>query len=262
MMNAPKGFIHHRDKFLGRISNIYNHILPKHSIFREDWNNMIILDACRYDYFKKAIKKIDIKGKLQKTFSIASHTLPFILNTFTKDKYDDIVCISTNPYIDREVGHKFHDCIPVWKDIWATVYGGTVIPTDIIPFVLNATIKYPNKRLLIWFVQPHSPYLFHELNPNGVYMGRYSYEILKIYKMFFWAYLPVSELRRRYMDNLLLVLKTCKRVLRMLHGKTIISSDHAECLGHFYPFTPFRVYGHYKDVRTPSMYKVPYFICD
>jgi len=34
-------------------------------IKKEKWNNLIILDACRYDYFKEAIKKTKIKGILE-----------------------------------------------------------------------------------------------------------------------------------------------------------------------------------------------------
>ena len=93
----PKGLIKLRDKILSQASHICD-LLPKHSIFRENWKNLIILDACRYDFFKKANY---IRGTLQKTFSVASHTLPFCRKTFTKEKYDDIVCISTNPFIEH-----------------------------------------------------------------------------------------------------------------------------------------------------------------
>lgn len=256
----PKGLIKYRNKVLTFISSLYKYLLPKHSIFQEDWKNMIILDACRYDFFKKAI---DINGKLKKIFSVATHTKIFCLKTFTKEKYDDIVCISTNPYVDREVGDKFHAIIPVWKTAWSDKYF-TVLPKDVIPFVLNATIKYPNKKLLIWFVQPHYPYLYYKRysSPYGMIMGGRSTNFFKEFKLFSWAHLSKKELKRRYMKNLVIVLEVCKKLLKILHGKTIISSDHAECLGDYFPFTPIKIYGHYIDIKTPKMYVVPYFICD
>ena len=256
----PKGLIKYRNKALVFLSSLYKYLLPKHTIFQEDWKNMIILDACRYDFFKKTI---NIDGKLKKIFSVATHTKTFCLKTFTKEKYDDIVCISTNPYVDREIGDKFHAIIPVWKTAWSAKYT-TVLPKDVIPFVLNATIKYPHKRLLIWFVQPHYPYLYYKRygSPFGIIMGGRSKNFFKEFKLFSWAHLSQKELKRRYMKNLIIVLNTCKTLLNILHGKTIISSDHGESLGDFFPFTPIRIYGHYIEIQNPKMYIVPYFICD
>ena len=253
----PTKLMKYREKFLIQASKLCN-LLPKNSIFQEDWKNLIILDACRYDAFKKANT---IKGKLQKHFSIASHTIVFCQKTFIKEKYDDIVCISTNRHVDREVGHKFHDIIPVWKTSWNKKIA-TVLPKDLILPVLNATLKYPNKRLLIWFIQPHYPYLYYTLSPIGFLSGGQSYNFFRFFRFFFNVNLTQEELKKRYMKNLLIVLETCKKLLPILHGKTIITSDHAECLGDYFPFTGIQTYGHYRDVRTPKMHKVPYFICE
>jgi len=253
----PKRLIKYRDKLLIQASRLCD-LLPKNSIFQENWKNLIILDACRYDFFKKANT---IKGKLEKHYSVASHTIVFCKKTFIKDKYDDIVCISTNPHVDREVGHKFHDIIPVWKDNWNKKYA-TVLPKDIIQSVLNATIKYPNKRLLIWFIQPHYPYLYHTLSPIGFLSGGQSYKFFQFFRFFFNVHISIKELKKRYMKNLLIVLDTCKYLLNILNGKTVITSDHAECLGDFFPFTHIKIYGHYYDIKTPKMHKVPYLICD
>ncbi len=252
-----KGLIKYRNKFLIQASRLCN-LLPKYPILQDNWKNLIILDACRYDYFKKANS---IKGKLQKIYSVAPHTIPFCEKTFTKDKYDDIVCISTNPHVDKTVGHKFHDIIPVWKNGWNEKYN-TVLPKDVIPFVLNATIKYPNKRLLIWFMQPHYPYLYHILNPMGFLSGGQSYNFFTYYQFFFYTHLSEEGLKKRYMKNLIIVLETCEKLLGILHGKTVITSDHAECLGDYFPFTRIKIYGHYKDIKTPKMYQVPYFTCN
>jgi glucan phosphoethanolaminetransferase (alkaline phosphatase superfamily) len=81
------------------------------------------------------------------------------------------------------------------------------------------------------------------------------------YKVFFWSHLSREELRKRYMRNLFYVLGACNSLVNLLHGTTIITSDHGEALGELDPF-PFRVYGHYEDVRTKKMYEVPYFILD
>lgn len=256
MIRKQEGLMKYRDIALGYWSKIYD-LFPRHSIFREDWDNCIILDACRYDIFKKVNT---INGKLDKILSVAPHTIPFCHRTFTKKKYDDIVCLSANPHVDREIGEKFHDCIPVW-DKKEYIAHGTTLPEAFIDSVRNATIKYPNKRLLIWFVQPHSPYIGYPYPPTfGMLYGMRPTQFLKQYKIFFWAHLSNKQLRKRYVINLLLALGVIKYLLKVLHGTTVITSDHGESLGDRIPFTPIKIYGHYEDIYTLKMLEVPYLI--
>ena len=67
-------------------------------ILDEDWDNLIILDACRYDFFKEEIEKRQIDGYLKKVISRGSHTLNFLKENFTEDYYNDIVYITANPH--------------------------------------------------------------------------------------------------------------------------------------------------------------------
>lgn len=253
-LEKHKGLLKYRDWCLTKLSKIYN-LLQKDSIFREDWKNCIILDACRYDKFKKANQ---IDGKLHKIYSVATHTIPFCSKTFTKKKYDDIVCLSANPHVDRTLGHKFHKCIPVWD---GAITNGTTLPESFIKPVLEATIKYPNKKLLIWFVQPHTPYIGYKYpQPYGTIYGMQTRRFFKHFQLFFWSHLSKKQLNKRYMRNLVEVLVVCEKLLKILHGKTVITSDHGECLGERIPLTPIKIYGHYEDIHSLKMYEVPYFI--
>ena len=58
---------------------------------------MIILDACRYDYFKEHHSKY-LTGKLEKQESVGRHTMEWLDKTF-KDK-EDIIYVSANPFIN------------------------------------------------------------------------------------------------------------------------------------------------------------------
>jgi hypothetical protein len=51
----------------------------KFNIFNEEWDNLIILDACKYDYFEKLLKK-RMKEKLEYRISQGSNT-PHSTNT-------------------------------------------------------------------------------------------------------------------------------------------------------------------------------------
>jgi hypothetical protein len=49
------------------------------NVLEEDWDNLVILDACRYDLFKQVN---DISGDLQKRQSQASMTAEFLNRNF------------------------------------------------------------------------------------------------------------------------------------------------------------------------------------
>ena len=44
-------------------------------ILKEDWDFLIILDACRYDYFKGGYNKYIKEGNLKKAVSPGIHTM-------------------------------------------------------------------------------------------------------------------------------------------------------------------------------------------
>lgn len=58
-------------------------------ILEESWDNLIILDACRYDTFKEEFDKRKMKGKLEYRISRGSETSSFLLENFIKSKHDD-----------------------------------------------------------------------------------------------------------------------------------------------------------------------------
>lgn len=49
-------------------------------VFTEDWDNLIILDACRYDMLESA----SIEGTLEHRISRGSNTVEFLFGNFTE----------------------------------------------------------------------------------------------------------------------------------------------------------------------------------
>jgi len=75
-------------------------MLQKVSIMDEEWDYLIVLDACRYDYFSKLVGTY-LQGKLEKVYSPASCTLEWCKKSF-KEYYNDVVYVSANPYINSK----------------------------------------------------------------------------------------------------------------------------------------------------------------
>jgi len=133
------------------------------SIFDEDWDYLIVLDACRYDYFKK-IYRLFFEGELRRFFSPGSCTAEWFRHTFTS-KYPDVVYISANPYINSfmivggcDAGRRFYKVLDVWLSGWDYDLG-TVPPRTVNTILNEVSNYYSDKRVIVHYLQPHAPYL-------------------------------------------------------------------------------------------------------
>jgi len=132
---------------------------------KTDWKYLIILDACRYDYFEKNHSRF-IQGKLERRRSPATYTQEWLQKTFP-NYYPDIIYISPiffcnsikslqkNGFNGREHFYKISDA---WEHGWDEEYG-TVPPWYIYRNAILNAMAYPNKKIVIHFFQPHAPYL-------------------------------------------------------------------------------------------------------
>lgn len=142
--------------------------MKQQNLFENDWDVLIILDACRYDYFEKIYPEY-LEGKLEKRESKGSNTGEWLTKTFTD--YYDLKYISSNPYVnslgiplsecnpkfdyDWKATDHFSEIIDVWFDRWDRDIG-TVHPRE-----LNM-VYFQNdneKRVILHYLQPHLPYL-------------------------------------------------------------------------------------------------------
>jgi hypothetical protein len=137
-----------------------------------DWDFLIILDACRFDFFSHLYQNY-FTGTLDKYKSEGSCTREWFLNTFKKF-YNDIIYISANPYINSfhttsgfnaeqlifqiDAKNYFFKVIDVWQYGWNEILG-TVHPKEMTQMSLSLIEKYPDKRFIIHYVQPHAPFI-------------------------------------------------------------------------------------------------------
>jgi hypothetical protein len=71
---------------------------PGISIFERDWDNLILLDACRYDLFKN---NSTLRGDLQAIKSRGTNTVQFLTANFSDRDLTDTVYITGNPQFKK-----------------------------------------------------------------------------------------------------------------------------------------------------------------
>lgn len=260
-----------RDEYRFRI---LPHVLRNRGIYivDEDWDNLIILDACRYDLFAKYNT---IEGKLEFRISRGSFTPEFLRENFEshpkKLRFDDIVYVSANPFVSKLLANKFQKIYPTWNYGWDCKLN-TVPPENVVKDALKADRKHPDKRLIIHFVQPHYPFLTVSL-PSGTGFQRLRKSVLEnkegLNDTNPWSLVAKNEISittmlKGYTENLEIVLRYVKSLLNKLSGKTVVTSDHGELFGerpHRFLY-PFKTYEHPPRFYVESLVKVPWLVVD
>jgi hypothetical protein len=231
----------------------------------EEWDVLIILDACRFDYFERAHPNY-LTGKLEKGISPATCTPDWLKRVFT-GWYDDCVYVSANPFVCNfpsqllskwqlaqthfQARQHFPNIVEAWHTGWDSKLG-TVHPSSVNRVALDAMSGMPGKRCIVHYMQPHYPYLcydgfkFRKRNENRIaWLTRRS--LIKLFgtetgNRVAKFIAPTEEevvarkvgldaLRRAYELNLQIVLGYVAKLVDFLEGKVVITADHGELLG-------------------------------
>lgn len=242
------------------LRNILSFKLPqaqhKESIFEEEWDNLIILDACRYDVYQ------EIKADVDSRTSLGSKTSEFVKKTFSEGELSNIVYITGNPHFNREtfleltgreVEETFHDVFHTYQTDWDNEEN-TVLPEKIVRDMETARKLFPDKKIIGHFMQPHYPFIGSNLTKEGIRPDLDSEkEGFNIWERAEMGDYDSEELREAYKNNLEIALDEVENLVEKLKGKTIITSDHGNLIGEE------GIYGHPQLYSNPeSLYKVPW----
>jgi len=205
-----------------------------------DFDTIILLDACRFDYYIR-FRKAELR------LAPGNATQISIPKLFP-DRYDRIY-ISANPYINslgkiKPTGYNprehFLKVINAWKDGWESVDGVETVPPWRVAAEATKWQKHGYKTI-VHFIQPHAPYIGEIKLRIGTKRERDKSK-------------PDFDLvRKAYLSNLELVLKYAVQVV---DGRTLITSDHGELLGILG-----RV-GHPTDLNHPKLRQIPWEVIE
>ena len=244
-------------------------------IFDEDWDNLIILDALRYDAMADAIDRHDISQTLDSRISRGSQTPEWLYANFDRQLHDVVyVTASAMPHHlgvetpqnarQRQYGFDLdvHKLINVWQDPPDNAIDtfvdrdavDVVVPAEgMIQPALQAANDYPQKRIIAHLVPPHDPY-----------WGETGQQLHQAASSPWHAKLrgdidtPAEKLRKAYHENVDLAVEAAIQIAEQMPGKTVISSDHGEYLYERAHPIPVREILHPNKIYTETLVKVPW----
>lgn len=247
------------------------------SVMDEDWDNLILLDACRYDAFSEVCS---MEGTLESRVSKGSTSKEFTKKNFADRELHDTVIITANPYIGLVEEGTFHAVITLLDEWEADVQ--TVEPATVVESAKGAQGIYSDKRLIVHFMQPHQPYLgdtaaeirseIEDRTADHVGWNNqpresvdHDVETLDGTNQLEAPTHPDLTVTRAtvweaYLETLGIVLEHVRELVEFLDGKTVISADHGELLGEKPYLLSDPVYGHPGSEWTRTLREVPWFV--
>jgi len=241
----------------------YNH--SGVDVFAENWDNLLLLDACRADLFEAVAhpELADLGGSYETRESRGSATPEFLYGNFHDRDLTDTVYVTGNPQVrwkDDRIETRLHATVHVWQDGegWNEQFG-TVLPETMTEYALRAVEKYPDKRLVVHYMQPHFPFLTEGTEFDKGHLGTDD-DPFHMWMQLATDRLDLSpdEVRALFADNLERALPAVREAIEDLPGRTVLTADHGNMHGERSGPLPIREWGHPPGIYDPELVEVPW----
>jgi len=235
------------------------------NVMEGDWDNLLILDACRFDYFNEYNS---IEGNLRKVISKGGHSAQFMTENFADREFHDTILVTANPFVEmfsEDVFYKVYyaELFEHWDEEL-----NTIPPEAVVEATVKMNERHPNKRLISHFMQPHTPYIgptgrdlyeryeFGVFNPNIGDNEGFEIPDKTIPEAVRNGPIDEEKLKQAYTENVEIAIEHARELVDELDGKSVITADHGEMLGE--RMFLYKEYGHTGYVYTPELRMVPW----
>jgi hypothetical protein len=234
-------------------------------IFSEDWDNLLILDACRYDLFEA---NWEYDGILESRESRGSATTEFLSANFASRDLRDTVYVTANPQLYRkrnQINCDLHCIMDVWNtNAWDRELG-TVRPGTLTEVAKRAMEEYPQKRVIVHYIQPHFPFIQSETQFDKGHLETPVSErdgTLWVKLIEGKLDIPSEEIWNLYEGNLVETLPHVYDLLKHSTGKTVVTSDHGNVIGERAWPLPCQEWGHPRGIYIDELVTVPWLVAE
>lgn len=223
-------------------------------VFAADWDNLLILDACRYDLFAE---RHTLPGRLEPRESRGSSTEEFLQANFGGRTLHDVVYVTANPQLFRkEIDTSLYAVRHVWQDEGWDDHARTVLPETMTAAARQAAREFPHKRLVVHYMQPHYPFI-----------GETGRSYFDLESLAFWDRVerreidvPDEIIERAYAENFELLMPHLQDLMGDLTGKTVVTADHGQLMGDRAGILPHTYYGHPSGIYHEGLVRVPWLV--
>jgi hypothetical protein len=216
-----------------------------------DWEILIIIDACRHDLFEQS------QGDTDYRVSLGSCTQDFIMKNWDGD-HNDIVYVTGNPMFNRSkmeelVGEEnpFFEMFRTYEENWDNEER-TCLPKEVAEDAKTANKMFPDKKLVVHFIQPHYPFINFDFGLNaGDAEAFIQHEGRDVWELASMGEISDDELWSGYKHNLSVVMEEVENLNEAFDRTIVLTSDHANMVGEA------NLYGHPCEKSWEKLRRVP-----
>ncbi|MGY8775883.1 MAG: hypothetical protein ACKVLK_14285 [Spongiibacter sp.] len=256
-------------RLIFKLLRLYGKIIsPPSYAMEEKWHNLFILDSCRADIFKEIYPEFPLlkESVYQDKESSSSSSPEFVEKNFCGKYFGDCILISANPYPATMSPDAFYYRFDAWSHLFDK-HVNNVRPEDIHEVFMAYRDRFPEKRIIVWFMQPHipfitAPHLFEDYNFESrtkeiANEGTASSSYRNIWEKVLDGEVESNEVWEGYKGDLRLVLDIIAKNHSPGLGQTVITADHGEICKRFLGV---KLFGHPSRIRDRELITVPWLV--
>jgi len=256
-------FINAAYTYLFKLASVFSRSQGR-EVFEEEWDVLVILDACRHDLMKEVVEEEDYEflKPVDSCYSAAGTSDEWMNKNFGEKHYEKAqktAMVTGNPYSDTNLDEKDFE---VLEEAWEYSYDKekeAVLPRPITNSAIRIQREENPDKMVIHYMQPHYPFLNHDNLSEGFSLEGFGKEIRKsVWDELLLDNITREELWEAYKDNLKEVIEEVNILRKNMDAdKMVITADHGNAIG-----TPLSeekfIYGHVAGLNIEPLRKVPW----
>lgn len=244
-------------EYLGKLYLRKGRQITGSSIFEDDWDLLVVLDACRSDAIERFKGSYTFLSEPDTRTSVGSATPEWLEKTFAdgpEDTLADLAYITGNPHsayhLDESILGELDD---VWRYAWDDELG-TVRARPITDRAIATGRAEEFDRMIVHYMQPHFPSVPSPLENGGIDLETFGEEWSSVWDELKRGTITKETAWEAYVDNLEYVLDDVTLLLENVDAEAVvITSDHGNAFGECWQ------YGHPAGVALNCLRVVPWY---
>lgn len=232
-------------------------------VMAEDWDTLVLLDACRHDDFET---QNCLRGSLERRISKGQDSMRFVEENFLGRELHDTVYVTANPHVKHVGDDVFHAVVDDPLSEWDEAL--QCVPPETVTEIAREThLEYPDKRIVVHYMQPHDPpigptaaELRETMQIGGPAPGDHASKGKRVMEAVADGEISVETARQAYRETLSIALLQVAELLADVDGKVVVTADHGELFGERpYPLLG-ELYEHYNHPKVLELCEVPWLV--
>jgi len=220
--------------------DIYDSILH----YDEDWDLLIVLDACRVDALRQYADddQYDFIDSVDSKTSVSGRSPGWMREMFDQselDKVKETTYVTANPHSELILNDsdtvdpdQFQRLDEVWKYGWDKEKG-TVLAETMTDRAINLGRSSSASRMIVHYMQPHFPSVPKSVFDSGIDLQNIGEKWENsVWEQYLRGRLTKEEIWEAYNENLKYVLESLDTLLHNIDAdKCVITADHGNAFG-------------------------------